>query len=996
MPVKITPGTSPLGYLNRDERGWRLQRVFAQDGLNPTQVVRFFEAPEGIDFAEASALPFKLDATANADDGTNTSNVTTDDRRYVVNPHVLRHQFDGLWTGGPARWGTDQQTQKRTVEQTLTRTWPAGHGYLVDDDGNYVVVWKDATGNGFHRDGPNGTQIAVESTDVCEYATAKAALMSHRPSLTSRFSPYMALREDIPGSYWREVVWRDFTHESIPFIEALKDSPADVRAIVEYHFGSRVAGDVQDLTANVDKETNTVYVKCSLLLRDLAEPTTPAELVALPHVEAPCTRETLRIFGWNQFADGEGYKFTHIYRWPGLKDSTTTRALLEWVTDSVVLPLLRAADYTADAPTLLTSADGTGRFYTEQVQAGTTQNPMKCRVPWWRIALQKLDEDKTEDGALAFTLVIVKPEWHGSELKPHVLAAVESPAFGTVEHKVEPSVPRSDAERVMGTISAGAYEAIVGKRQSEADSGHSDVSYEKRTLYDYLNTQTGTPPVPDGHTPAGVVLAPAGNIFNAPEYDYDPEKKIYRLGWTYVEPSKLDALIQKACGQLGGNPQVRTLYHEGGYFTLRITGRGKEPKHVEEWLVAADWFKHETLEIWQGVTVELDSNGLPTGFYKEYQKNADGSYALDEHGNLIPVGGLTPFYEIRGDLDANWMCSDPQKIVAPEPTPTPDPEPLSLRDAPNPDPSPGGSPVPTIYVSVGQDQGGDGGANDAGKKLIAGADGDTTSHNHDDRHGNGWTGGDWTDPDFGNGDDENGDAADKKRGHSRCRVSPRINEDGTYDISITRVYPHQRYWTWKTEQESSSGDTREAQHFAYRNWPSRKAIEDDILDKIKALVGADWDDGWAITGNVTVNEFGLVDAPNLTLAPSWNNEDGHIKAKGGTYYADFVIPVMERTYTPPKDFKDSLQSPEDGFWWRKVTKTVQMGTTWVEGRAWDAVANACEGTRGVEVVPATAHTMKHWKWHVVTSIVYGAWSAGKSMNENWQGTITRHVGPPKP
>lgn len=964
MPVKITPGTNPLAYLGRREDGWRLQRVTAQDGLNPTQVVRYFEAPEGIDFSEATAQPFKLDATANADDGSNTANVTTDDRRYVVNPQVLKHQFDGLWTGGPVRWGTDQQTQKRTVEQTLTRTWPAGHGYLVDDNGNYVVVWKDATGAGFHRDGPNGTQIAVPSTDVCEYATAKAALMSHRPSLTSRFSPYMALREDIPGAYWREIVWRDFTHESIPFIEALKDSPTDVKAIVEYHFGSRVAGDVQDLTTNVDKETNTVYVKCSLLLRDLAEPTTPAELVALPCIEAPCTRETLRIFGWNQFDDGEGYKFTHIYRWPGLKDSSTTRALLEWVTDSTVLPLLRATDYAADAPTLLTSADGTGRFYTEQVQGGTTQNPVKCRVPWWRIALQKLDEDKTEDGALAFTLVVTKPEWHGSELKPHVVAAVDSPAFGTVTRKVVPSVPRSDAERVMGTVAAATYESLSGKRQSEDADGRSDVSYEKRTLYDYLNTQSGTPPVPDGHTPAGVVLAPSGNIFNAPEYDYDPEKKIYRLGWTYVEPSKLDALIEKACGQLGGNPQVRTQYHEGGYFTLRITGRSKEPKHVEEWLVAADWFKHETLEIWQGVTVELDSTtGLPTGFYKAYRKNADGSYALDEHGNLIPVGGLTPFYEIRGDLDANWMCSDPQ---VPAVT--------------------GERSVPTVFATIGKDTGGDGGAQDTGKKLIAGASGDDTTHNHADKHGSGWSSGTWTDPDGAS------DEADKKRGHSLCRVSPHVNDDGTYDIEIRRVYPHQRYWEWTTEQGSSSGDTREAKHFAYRNWPSRKAVEDDILEKIQDQIEGDWDDGWTLTGNISVNEFGLVDAPNLTLAPSWANDD-HLLAKGGTDYTIMTIPTLEKSYTAPAQYATNLQPPADGYWWRIVTKTVVTGTTWIESRAIDAMQHACEGSRGVEFVPSNGHQMRHWKWHCVTSISPGAWQ-NRALTENDlnSGTIKHHVG----
>ena len=164
-----------------------------------------------------------------------------------------------------------------------------------------------------------------------------------------------------------------------------------MRDIVTYHFGERVAGDVEDLTTNVDKDTNTVYVKCSLRLRDLGEPSTIDELMALPVIEAPCTRETLRIFGLNFLADGEGYRFTHVYRWPGLKDSATTRSLLEWVTDSTILPKLRAADYTTEAPTLVASADGTGRFYTWQTQIeggpGTPPNPppIKCKVPWWRI-----------------------------------------------------------------------------------------------------------------------------------------------------------------------------------------------------------------------------------------------------------------------------------------------------------------------------------------------------------------------------------------------------------------------------------------------------------------------------------------------------------------------------------------------------------------------------------------------------------------------------------
>lgn len=481
MPIKLQQGFDPLAYYGRREDGWRLRSVFAQDGLNPTQVVRFFEAPEGIDFAEGTAQPFRIDATANADDSSNTANVTTDWHRYVVNPHVLKHQFDGLWTGGPCEWGRDQQTQKRTIEQTLTRTWCAGHGYTLDEEGRYVYS---------------------AATDSLEYMTAADCLKAHRPALTSRFSPYMALREDIPGTYWREVVWRDFTHESIPFIEALKDDPATVREIVEHHFGSRVAGDVQDLTTNVDPATNTVYVKCSLLLRDLSEPppevdpTDPEDvaewLLTLPVIEAPCTRETLRIFGLNELADGEGYYFTHTYRWPGLKDSAKTRKALEWVCDKHILPLIRAADYAAEQPVLdNTAADGTGRFYTMQVQSGSGSGAVECRVPWWRIALQKLDEDKGEDGALAFTLVIVKPEWHGDETRHRVHTGTGNPlGWGVTETRVIPSVPREAAEGEMEALQSPDHRLLSRRSHSEGDHGHSDISYDLKRVYDYSGSST--------------------------------------------------------------------------------------------------------------------------------------------------------------------------------------------------------------------------------------------------------------------------------------------------------------------------------------------------------------------------------------------------------------------------------------------------------------------------------------------------------------------------
>lgn len=570
MPIKLQQGFDPLAYYGRREDGWRLRSVFAQDGLNPTQVVRFFEAPEGIDFAEGTAQPFRIDATANADDGSNPTNVTTDEHRYVVNPHVLKHQFDGLWTGGPARWGTDVRLQKRTIEQTLTRTWPAGHGYTLDAQGNYVYS---------------------TATDSLEYATAKAALMSHRPSLASRFSPYMALREDIPGSYWREIVWRDFTHESIPFLEALKDSPSDVQDIVTYHFGSRVAGDVQDLTVNVDKDTNTVYVKCSLLLRDLAEPgddvvdeEDAAEWLAdLPFIEAPCTRETLRIFGLNELADGEGYYYTHTYRWPGLKDSAKTRKALEWVCDKYILPLIRATDYAAEQPTLdNTAADGTGRFYTMQVQSGSGSGAVECKVPWWRIALQKLDEDKGEDGALAFTLVIVKPEWHGDETRHRVHTGTGNPlGWGVTETRLVPSVPREAAEGEMEALTSPDHRLLSRRSHSEAEKGHSDISYDLKRVYDYSGSST-TDKLPDGtQTVTGLEHTDTG--FQYPTVDYaeaqnDPSRRNVAVTAPHVLATKVPDAIAAAKAAFAANHltagKVRAVFESDGSYTLMISTNG--------------------------------------------------------------------------------------------------------------------------------------------------------------------------------------------------------------------------------------------------------------------------------------------------------------------------------------------------------------------------------------------------------------------------------------
>ena len=653
MPIKVSQGTDPLGYLGRGERDWRLQRVLAFDGLQPTKIRRYYEAPEGIDFAEATALPFRLDATPNADDRANTQNVTTDARRYVANPFGLKHQFDGLWTGGPCEWGRDQQTQKPQVEQDLTRTWCAGHGYTLDAEGRYVYS---------------------TATDSLEYMTAADCLKAHRPALTSRFSPYMALREDIPGSYWREIVWRDFTHESIPFIEALKDDPATVREIVAHHFGGRVAGDVQDLTTNVDPATNTVYVKCSLLLRDLAEPEDIDDLMALPRIEAPCTRETLRIFGWNELADGEGYKFTHVYRWPGLKDSATTRALLEWVDDKTILPLLRAADYAADAPTLLPSADGTGRFYTEQVQVPASgQTPaVTCRVPWWRIALQKLDEDKGEDGALAFTLVVTKPEWHGSEERPHVHSATGNPlGWGVTETRVIPSVPREDAARVMEGVESPDNRLLSRLSQTEGADGHSDVSYDLRRVYRYARRDPTTGEWIEG----GPEATQEVDGIATPTVRHDDNPATGAQNWVLTLPAvnpdnvgeAIDWLRAKLV-EVGAAPaSVNASLGADGAYEIVVTGRGSEPRVIAEWLEGVNWFDH-TKTWWifgyrdKNVKTVADDtdpnngrlyvlkpalqNGRPYRVQDQQTGTWDWAWMEDIAANRVYIGGW---------LDASWQ-----------------------------------------------------------------------------------------------------------------------------------------------------------------------------------------------------------------------------------------------------------------------------------------------------------------------------------------------------
>ena len=250
------------------------------------------------------------------------------------------------------------------------------------------------------------------------------------------------------------------------------------------------------------------------------------------------------------------------------------------------------------------------------------------------------------------------------------------------------------------------------------------------------------------------------------------------------------------------------------------------------------------------------------GFYADDEESDSDTEANDWH----------PIDEIRGDLDANWMGSDPQ-----------DGEPIR-------------------YISTGKSD-----AKDAGHE-----------YDHEDEHGNGWDGSDWDDPDEDEGNAGGpdasanaGDSPDKARSHVITSVRPHINEDGTWNFVIHRNYPHQRVHYWETRQARKKGDWRPVYHAEYRNWPSRKAIFHDLVERFSEIVGVDVtgeDYTWHFNPNVNVH--GLVDAADVTLAPViWNKRGG----KSGSSAADEGI---DTSYdyewgTLPASYKNSLTARTD-------------------------------------------------------------------------------------
>lgn len=1022
------------------EQTWNAYSVLAYDGLMPTQIVRRITEQDGLDSWEAAFLPFRMDARPDSDDRRNDAvqflpddtGRYVDERRYVVDPEIGKHVFRGLWTGGPVRMTTDKRGGGREVTQVLTRTFCAGHGYTTDKSGNYVAAFTDDGGATFHDE----LGAPIEASKVREYLSADDALRFHRAALGSRLSPYMLLRNDFPAAYTREVQWREFTHESIAFLDPLGLLPENrgrLSAIVGEKFKQLAGESVTNAACRVDAETNTVIFTAALTYSKLGEPESPEDLLRLPCLET-CDRDTLRMFGWNQLENGEGYKYTHLFRWPRLRDTPEVRRALEFVRDnaptadiyaevedgsdsdsdpdsvllvpaseSFVLALLRRhgllpgpdgrTAWFGSPPYETRSAvekrddqlDATGRLVTSAAAMShtvttapggeKTSTPSTADVPvqTYRIAKQRIEPD--QDGSISFVIALAKTEWHGGDdgrnwedvdengrHGSRVLAGVSAPqGYGKTEQRVVPAVPRQNAIPTMAGIEpTDPYDLVVEKRQTEGQEGSSDVSFQKRRLYNFVDPE---------HTPEGIQNVD-GNPFNATSYHFDPNSNTYNLGWTYVAPKDLQKLVDSVRAKLGGNPIVQTEWHTEGYYSVRIRAKGKEPKHVREWCVSADWYKHQTLEQWIGVTVETegsdsgsDGDGEIIGFYSKYERNADGSYKLDDHGNLIPVpGSLVLFAAIRGDLDANWMGSDPQAIGE-------------------------GPRRPTVYASTG----------------VANAHTDNLAPEHEDEHGDGWSGDDWSDPDYGDGEDSAGDAEDKTRSHSIAQVSPRRNEDGSYDISITRTYPHQRYWEYVLPAMDQDGDEYLTFHMAYRNWASRKAIRADIVSRVKACVAKlateaggsawDWSDGWAIRGGFSVNQFGLVDAPGITLVPTKSNGKARVaRARTITDHREFVIEHPVRTTRAPKG-RDPMKVPDNGYWERVDKWHVSEGFTTSSAEA-ARVANCTfftdlggdgkmhEGSKGVWNCNNRHGVQSNWKWYVVFYVEEGAWDGDSTQGSD--------------
>ncbi len=584
----------------RGEKDARLVRVVCQEGLNPYQVIREWDPPKrGLDTGEATKLLERLNRRANADNKTPGSPVTA--ARYVVDPQVGKHVFDGLWTVGPVTMEKPEDRDRRWVcRQVLTRTWCAGHGY--------EAIGHDA--------------IVSTSTASDEFATVRQALASHRSEVKRIFSSRMAFRSDIPGSYRTEVRWRDYTHESRPFIECESGREAVAQAVADVYGDD--FGQIEEVHCEIDKDTDTVVIVAAAIFKFLEEPETIDDLLDAPKVEGPCERETLRPLGWNELADGEGYKYTHSWKWYDLKDTPAVRRLLEFrIFDKDVLPRLLEADYLADGPQLVQGAADAdnGRFKFPDGRA------------WWRVVDQK--PESADDGTLTFTLTAIRADWFGSAGK-RVEAAVENPeGAGRSKRVVTPSLDREKAAAVAAAATADEGHILGSVTREQAADGGEDVVVRQLKVWTWQN----------GDVPAGAA-ALEGIVASDARKTTTATKTAWEITFDRVKKDEAENLLQAIGDRLTqsgaqGRVTVKDVQNtDEGVVRLVLRAEGVEQKHFSEWLRTGTFFEtvHRALSF-NIPESQLEPGGLEeaTGdiYTSDRQVNDDGTW--DETRDRVAV-----------------------------------------------------------------------------------------------------------------------------------------------------------------------------------------------------------------------------------------------------------------------------------------------------------------------------------------------------------------------
>lgn len=461
------------------EEDAKLYKVRAFDGLAGMQIVREWKQPgNGIAIGQIDHLLMKMDYSADADTGATASRDCGKQGalRYVANPSVGGRQFAGLYAGGPVElvW-TGEKQEYRVFRQTLTRVRCAGHGWRFDTATKRVVI--EAAGSS-----DSGSSDSVDG----EEATVLESLKKCRPAVIRAGKALAAYRTDKGKRVVTEMRFRDFTHESIPFFEAM--SAADAVTVAQYHLG--VASDmvVDALRPEIDPETNTVVL--TLAMQELVVNTVTAvgDLATIPHRLMPATRETLRKFGMKSEDEGEGYLFGKLYRWENLSRSSET--ILQYPADLTFLAAVvdAVASYTAwsasgtsgaicsyDGRLWQYTGSGSGSTFAEKLASGGLR-------PWWRVVEYRLEEQ--EDGLLSFTAHVQKPLWNGGNTAE--VTSLENPnGWGRGRVDTVPSVPQAMAESLAGAATAPTGYVLGGVAVSEQSPGVADLKKNLARVWDY-------------------------------------------------------------------------------------------------------------------------------------------------------------------------------------------------------------------------------------------------------------------------------------------------------------------------------------------------------------------------------------------------------------------------------------------------------------------------------------------------------------------------------